>query len=114
VIIVGRADEAVVGDIHQLPKILDAGDDMVDILLRRNAGRLGLLLDLLAVFVGAGQEHHVIALQPLVARHDVGGDGAVAVADVELVRRIINRRRDIKFLFFHFDVSLPEHILASF
>ena len=60
-------------------------DDVIDELLRRNAGLLGLALDLLAVLVGAGQEHDVVALQPLVAGHGVGSHGAVGVADVQLI-----------------------------
>lgn len=98
-IIVRGADEAVVGDIHELPQIENAlrpGDDVVDELLRRDACGLRLVLDFLAVLVRAGQEHDVAALQALVPRHGVGRDGAVGVADVELIRRIIDRRGDIK------------------
>ena len=91
-VIVGGADEAVVGDVHQLPEILHAtfaGNDFVHELLGGDAGGLGLLLDLLAVLVGAGEEHHVIALQPLVAGDHVGGHGAVGVADVQIVRGVV-------------------------
>ena len=69
------------------------------------AGRGGLVLDLLAVLVGAGQEHHVVALQPLVARHGVGGHGAVGVADVQLVRGVVDRRGDIEFFLFSHDMG---------
>ena len=62
-------------------------DDVVDKLLGGDAGLLGLVLDLLAVLVGAGQEHDVVALQALVAGHGVGGHGAVGVADVQLIAR---------------------------
>ena len=51
--------------------------------------------------IGAGEEHHVEALKPLVAGDGVGGHGAVAVADVQLVRGVVDRRGDIKRLFFH-------------
>ena len=98
-IIVRRADETVVGDVHQLPQIenaLLARDDVVDKLLRRDAGCLCLFFDLLTVLVGAGQEHDVVALQAFVARHRVGRDGAVGMTDVKLCRRIVNRRCDIK------------------
>ena len=66
------------------------------ILLGGDAGGLGLVLDLLAVLVGAGEEHDIIALQSLVAGHGVGGHGAVGVADVQLVRRVVDGRGDIK------------------
>ena len=45
----------------------------------------GLILDLLAVLVGARQEHDVIALHPLVACQCITGHGGVAVADVQLI-----------------------------
>ena len=67
-VVVGGADEAVIADVHQLPQILDALgalDDVIDELLRRNAGLLGLQLDLLAVLVGAGQELDVVACSRL-------------------------------------------------
>ena len=60
VVVVGGADEAVVGDVHQLPQVQDALGalhDVVHELLGGHSGRLGLVLDLLAVLVGAGQEH---------------------------------------------------------
>ena len=104
VIVVGGADEPVVGDVHQLPQVADAPlavHDAVDEGLGGHTGLLRLCLDLLAVLIGAGEEHDVIALQALVAGDGVGGHGAVAVADVQLVRRIVDGRRDIKRLLFH-------------
>ena len=104
VVVVGGTDEAVIADVHQLPQILDALgalDDVVDELLRRNAGLLGLQLDLLAVLVGAGQELDVVALQPLVAGHSVGSDGAVGMADVQLIAGIIDRRCNVEFFLIH-------------
>ena len=74
---------------------------MIHELLGGHAGFFGLRFDLLAVLVGAGEEHHVIALQALVAGDGVGGHGAVAVADVQLVRGVVDRRGDIKRLLFH-------------
>ena len=103
-VVVGGADEAVIADVHQLPQILDALgalDDVIDELLRRNAGLLGLQLDLLAVLVGAGQELDVVALQPLVAGHSVGSDGAVGMADVQLIAGIIDRRCNVEFFLIH-------------
>ena len=87
-IIVRRADKAVVGDVHELPQIENAlrpGDNIVDELLRRDARGPGLVLNFLAMLVRAGQEHDVVALQALVARHGVGRNGAVGVADVQLI-----------------------------
>ena len=104
VIVVGGADKAVVGDVHQLPQVEDAPlalHDVIHELLGGHTGFFGLRFDLLAVLVGAGEEHHVIALQALVAGDGIGGHGAVAVADVQLVRGVVDRRGDIKRLLFH-------------
>ena len=98
VVVVGGADEAVVADVQQLPQILDGGYDLVHILLGGHAGIGGLVLDLLAVLVGAGQEHDVVALHPLEACQCVAGHGGVAVADVQLVAGIINRCGDVECL----------------
>ena len=103
-VVVGGADETVVGDVHQLPQIQNsplAGDDLVHELLGGDAGLLGLVLDLLAVLVGAGQKQHIIAAQALIAGHGVGGHGAVGVADVQLVAGVIDRGSDIKAFAFH-------------
>ena len=103
-VVIRCADEAVVRNIHELPQIEDAlfaADDVVDELLRGHARGLGLVLDLLTVLVRAGQEHHVVAGQALVARHRVGRHRAVGVANVQLVRRVVNGRGDIESFLFH-------------
>ena len=103
-IVVCRADEAVVGDVHQLPQVqnaLLALDDLVDELLRRDARGLRLLFDLLTMLVRAGEEHHVFAAQAVIARDGIGRDGAVGVADVELRGGVVDRRCNIKGRFFH-------------
>ena len=104
VIVIGGADEAVVGNVHQLPQIADAPLSLHDAVhkgLGGHAGLLGLGLDLLAVLIGTGEEHHVVALQTLVAGDGVGGYGAVGMADVQLVRWIVDGRCDIKRILFH-------------
>ena len=117
-IVVRRADEAVVRNIHELPQIEDAlfaADDVVDELLRGHARGLGLIFDLLAVLVGAGQEHDVIARQALVARHRVGRHGTVGVADVELIGRVIDGGGDIESLLVHwcFPLFCPRRMKAG-
>jgi hypothetical protein len=98
VVVVGGADEAVVADIQQLPQVFDGGDDLVNVLLGGHAGIGGLILDLLAVLVGAGQEHDVIALHPLEARQRIAGHGGVAVADVQLIAGVVDGGGDVKCL----------------
>ena len=102
VVIVRGADEAVVGDIHELPEVEDAAralDDVVHELLRRHAGVLGLFLDLLAVFVRTGEEHDVVAAHSLITRYGVRRDGAVGVADVQFVGRVVDRCGDVECAF---------------
>ena len=92
-VVIGGADEAVIADVHQLPQVQHAPlsqDDVIHELLGGDPGGLGLVLDFLAVLVGAGEEHHVVALEPLEAGHGVGGHGAVGVADMELIRGIVD------------------------
>ena len=104
VVVVGGADEAVIGDVHQLPQVTDAARAVHDAVhegLGSHTGFLGLGLDLLAMLVGAGQEHNVVALQTLIAGDGVGGHGAVAVADVQLVRGVVNGCGDIELFLFH-------------
>ena len=103
-VVIGRADEAVIADVHQLPQILDAFralHDVINKLLRGDAGLLGLQLDLLAVLIGAGQELDIVALQALVAGHGIGCHSTVGVADMQLIAGVINRRSDVEFFLIH-------------
>ena len=99
-IVICCADEAVIGDVHQLPQVLDTAftdDDIIYKLLGRDAGLLGLFFDLHAVLVRSGQEHDIAAPEPLVTGHGVRCDGAVGMPDVQLGGRVIDRCGDIEF-----------------
>ena len=103
-VVIGRADEAVIADVHQLPQILDALGalhDVINKLLRGDAGLLGLQLDLLAVLIGTGQELDIVALQALVAGHGIGRHSAVGMADMQLIAGVIDRRSDVEFFLIH-------------
>ena len=100
--VVGRADEIAVINVHQLPQILDARDNLVHIFLRRDALFLRLALNLLTMLVRAGQEVHVIARQLLEARHRVRRRGAVGVTDVQVAAGVVNGRGDVKRLLARF------------
>ena len=108
VVIIGGADKAVVADIQQLPQILDSSHDLVHILFGSYTGIGSLILDLLAVLIGAGQEHDVVALHPLKAGQRIAGHGGVAVADVQLIAGVVDGGGDIKCLMF------AHGILSSF
>ncbi len=113
-VVVGGADEAVVGDVHELPQVQHAPGTLHDVvhkLLGGDAGLLGLVLDLLAVLVGAGEEHDLLALEPVVAGDGVGGYGAVGMADVELIRGVVDGGGEIELIlhgvFPPYSFSLP-------
>ena len=97
-VIIGGADKAVVADVQQLPQILDGSHDLIDILLGGDAGIGSLILDLLAVLIGAGQEHDVVTLHPLEAGQRIAGHGGVAVADVQLIAGVVDGGGDVKCL----------------
>ena len=113
VVVVGGADEAVVADVQQLPQVLDGGDDAVHILFGLHPGGRGLVLDLLAVLVGAGQEHHVVPLLALEAGQRVTGHGGVAVADVQLVAGVVDRGGDVELFLFRHGEWFPPFDLHS-
>ena len=99
-VVIGGADEAVIADIQQLPQILDGGNDPVNVLLGGHACIGGLVLDLLAMLIGAGQEHDFLALHPLEAGQRVAGHGGVTVADVQLVAGVVDGGRDVECVVF--------------
>ncbi len=51
------------------------------------------------VFVGAGQQHYVVAAHTLVARNRIGDDGRIGVAEVRARIDVIDRRGQIELWF---------------
>ena len=88
--LLGGADEVVVGEAERLGHGAEAGRVAVGQRARAEALLDRRLLHLEAVLVGAGQEEHVLAVEPLEARDRVGRDGLVGVADMR--RRRWDRR----------------------
>ena len=112
-VVIRGADEAVIGNVHQLPQITDATGTVhnaVHKLLRRHTGLIGLLLDLLAVLIRAGEKHNVLALQAVIAGNRIRGHRAVGVADVQLIGGVIDRCCDIERIFSH--SCIPRFYLA--
>ena len=108
-VIVGGADEFVVGNVEQLPEVLYSCHYLVHILLGRNPLCVGLLLDFKTVLIGTGKEHRIKALHSFIPRHSVGRNGGIRMADVQLARRIVNRRGNVKCLVFHINSSFLEY-----
>ena len=94
--LVRRADKVRVINIHQLPELLDAIYDVIDIFLRRHAGVARLALDLLTMLIRSSQEENIIARHLLKAGHRVRRSRTVAMADMQIIARIINRRCDVE------------------
>src|SRR3546814_1717583 len=90
----GGSDEGVVRYVHRRGEVAETLADPVAEGLRFDTGDLGRFLDLLAMLVSAGQEHHVTAVEPLEARQHVAGQRRVGMPDMRLVVDVIDRRRD--------------------
>ena len=65
---------------------------------RRNAFGIGRLQHLDAVLVGAREEEHVLAVEPLEAREGIGRERLVGVPDMRHAVGIEDRRRDVERL----------------
>ena len=91
------ADEAVERDVEALVHLLEAPR-----VAGRRAPAVGSpsasrgLHHLQAVLVGAGQEEHVLAVEPLKARQRIGRDRLIGVADMRHAVRIGDRGRDVE------------------
>ena len=84
----GGADEIVVRAIEPLHHGLEQRHVAVEQLPRRQAFARRGLQHLAAVLVGAGEEEHVVAVEPHEARDGVGGDRLIGVADMRRAVRI--------------------------
>ena len=83
-VIIRGADEVIIGNVQGIPNAADVAGDPVHERLGLHPGGFCLLLDLLAVLVGAGLEEDVVALRAAEAGDRVRQDDLVAVADVRL------------------------------
>jgi hypothetical protein len=92
----GGSDEIVVGSIERGRHAAELGRVAVGELARRDAFLARGLQHLDAVLVGAGQEEHVLAVEPLEAGKGIGGDQFIGMADMRLAVRIGDRGRDVE------------------
>ncbi len=88
------ADEIIVGEVQRPRHLPKMGGVLIAKSLGLHPGGDGGFLDLLAVFVSAGQEVHIEPVQALKARHHVGRDRLVGMAQVRQAVHIGNRRGD--------------------
>ena len=98
----GGANEIVVGQVQDGGHLTKAQRVAVSQSTRGQPCLLSGLFHLQTVFVGAGEEVHVLAIEALKARDGVGCYRLVGVAHVRRSIGIGNRRRNVEFL-------LPAH-----
>jgi hypothetical protein len=96
VLLVGGADEEVVGALQPRHQRLEALGIAIRQLLRLQSLRARRVGDGLAVLVGAGQEEHVLPALAHVAREHVGGDRRVGVTQVRLGVDVVDRGGYVK------------------
>ena len=102
-------DEVVIRAIHPLHHRLEARHVAIQQLARRQLLFGRCLLDFLAVFVGAGEEVDVIAIEPHKARDGIRGDRLIGMANMRRAIRIGDRGRDVKRrLVRHWPVSFKD------
>ncbi len=94
--LLGGADKIGGGDVELLPERLKALYYPIRQLQRGFSRSIGGFFHLLAVFVGAGQEEHLVSLEPFVAGQHVGRQGGVGVANVGNVVDIVDRGGEVK------------------
>src|SRR5690606_15236069 len=82
------------GDVELAPGGAERGGHGVAELTRGDAPAGGLLVDLLPVLVGAGQEQHLETVLAPEAPEHVGEDGRVGVPDVRVAVRVVDRGRE--------------------
>jgi hypothetical protein len=99
--IIRGADERVIGDIKDPPKIFKMDAKLIAVLFWGNASLLRGILYFLAVLIHAGQKKNIIAALSLVPGRNVGRYGGVGVPDVRLVVDVIDWGGDKEFFHFH-------------
>lgn len=102
-----RADKVIIRDIQFFPQLLEERYDFIDVFDGLNTFFFSSPLNLLAVFVRAGQEKDVIAAQAVEPSQRVGNRRAVRVPNVKFGAWIVNRCGDIILSFS--DMGFPSY-----
>ena len=102
-VVISCADKLIIRDIQQFPEFFYFFCHSIHIFLRSYARFLCFLLNLLTVLIKPCQIKNIIPHETLVTSEDITSNGCIGTPYMELARRIINRCRNIKRLFFsHF------------
>ena len=96
VALLGSADEIVVGKLEACGEAFPIARQVVAVLLRIFAFRLGSLLDLLAVFIEASEEERLATESGFDAGDDIRNDLFVGMPEVGLAVDVIDGGRDVE------------------
>ena len=92
----GGSDEVVVGDVEACPCIGKLWSDGVAKCLRGLPCSVRSLTDFEAVFIGAGEVHHIVAEQAMPTAERVTNNGCVCMTKVGFRVDVINWGSDVK------------------
>ena len=82
VVVISGADVAVIADVHFFPQCLKGLDDLIYIFFRRDTLFRRFLFDFQTVFIGSGEENHIIALHSSESCNRITGNCGIAVPDM--------------------------------
>jgi len=97
----GGTYEIVVGDVEPAPEVLEPDYHLITVVQSGKAPLVGCLLDLLPMFIGSCQEHHLATCRPHISRNDISGYCCVHMSDVGYIVNVIDRCRNIKGVLAH-------------
>ena len=90
------AEKNVVRDVQPLPKFCERRCHLIAVVLRREAFVLGSFMHIRTMFIDTGEEEHIVSLEPMIPRQDIGGDGGVGVPGVRFAVDVVNGGGDVK------------------
>ena len=108
----GRAEEVIVADFQPLPQALERRYDLIYIFDRGNAQFFRFALDLLAVFIAAGQEKYLFPPGTVKTGNSIRYGRAIRMPDVQLFTGIINGCGNKKRFLVHDPVLLSLNKMA--
>ena len=98
-VLIGRADKIIIGCVHQIPDTFYLSGYIVYILLWSDSSLLGLLLDLLTMFIGSGLEVNIITFLTAESRDRICKYDLIGISNMRLAGCVGNRCCHIKFSF---------------
>ena len=98
-VFIGCTDKIIIGSVHQIPDAFYLSGYIVHILFRSDPGLLGLLLDLLTMFVRSGLEVNIITFLTAESCDRICKYDLVGISNVRLAGCVGNRCCHIKFSF---------------